>query len=206
MLTEWLTALRFRTHEFLLPFLQYPESHLEEPDWGRESELFKITYSRCRYHHTRLLVPEEGVLLGPEESTLRWAVEETMGSICSVIVDVGLSVESLFDIPSTQSKFSIPPHKMKTDVKRWTEGVEELMAWLGWAGEWTGCKERCAWDEKCFIPMWPLLARRGWGGPYGYLVPYPYMPSVPASGFPGWTTDESDLWQPVCVKANYLYD
>jgi len=132
-------------------------------------------------------------------------------------------------------------------VNRWKEGVEELMAWLGWAGEWVACPQKCAWDETCFIPMWPLIARWGRGRPRrppgrggrpdrggrppgrgddhgpGDVPPHeggppdggkrPDFDRGPEDrnqtadrprGPPSWMVDESDLWEPRCVKAQYI--
>ncbi|KAH7327460.1 hypothetical protein BKA65DRAFT_608278 [Rhexocercosporidium sp. MPI-PUGE-AT-0058] len=75
----------------------------------------------------------KGVVLGPEETLLKLAVEETMGGICSAVIET------------------------KYEVQRWVNGIQELMAWLGWAGEWIGREKKCSWDESCYIPMWPLF-------------------------------------------------
>ena len=243
-LTRWMITIRDQTHTLLLPFLEYPSSNETEDIWIRDSPLFQKTYSRCRFQYTRLLDPNEGIFLGPEESRLKWAAEETLGGICSVIVDVGLSVEGIW-----QKKFNVPPsnstaslngdwEKMQEEVQRWTQGVEELMAWLGWAGEWVKCEEKCAWDERCFIPMWPMIPfrRPGGGGgrgrgpgrgppSYGYERPgYGEPPRYggppgsgppesppgngtgrrPGRGFNPWMPDESALWEPTCVKSDYI--
>ncbi|RFU29620.1 hypothetical protein B7463_g6684, partial [Scytalidium lignicola] len=162
---DWAARVRDRTHSFLLPFLEYPNKTSEE-SWMVNSTLFKDTYLRCRFHYTRLLDPLEGVFIGPEESTLKWATEEVMSGICSVLVDVGLSMERVWYSNFNAPSHTAPPRSMlgvlREEINRWIEGVEELMAWLGWAGEWVSCEEKCAWDEKCFIPMWPLI-RMGFG-------------------------------------------
>jgi hypothetical protein len=44
----------------------------------------------------------------------------------------------------------------QAEARRWMHGVEELMVWLGRAGECVRCEKACAWNEECFIPMWPL--------------------------------------------------
>tara|TARA_R110002060_G_scaffold26726_6_gene36300 strand:- start:280 stop:1110 length:831 start_codon:yes stop_codon:yes gene_type:complete len=226
VLHEWMADIRQQTHMFVLPFLEYPEA-ADDETWKRDSPLFKKTYSYCRYQHTRLLDPEEGIMLGPEETLLKWSVEETMGGICSVIVEVSLAVEGLW-----QSKFNQAPNPTTlsltmtrtSKVQDWTNGIEEVMAWLGWAGEWIGCEKKCGWDESCFIPMWPLL-HRGDGGfdrrppgngtspgyPGGrYPRPPPYYghpgngTGRPGGGFGRWTPSEADLWEPKCVKSDYL--
>jgi hypothetical protein len=160
----WMAMVRELTHSFLLPFLEYPSGGHTEKVWADDAELSRQTFARCKYHHTRLLVPEEGIILGPEETTMKWAVEETMGSICRVSVSVGFSIEKIwereFNFNATISGKWHIGQELKNEGKRWTQGVEELMAWLGWAGQWTRCEQVCKWDEKCYIPMWPLINMR----------------------------------------------
>jgi hypothetical protein len=235
-LQAWMADVRDQTHTFLVPFLQYPDSSAGGKTWSRKSALFKDTYSLCRFHHTRLLDPDEGIALGPEEELLKWAVEETMGGICSVLVDVGLSVEGIwqsnFNLPRSNNTAIPSRGKLAKEVKRWTEGVEELMSWLGWAGEWIGCDVLCTWNEKCYIPMWPIIpmGRRGpgWGrGRPGYgrlrrpppgSYPYPGDPYSgpgvppngtwrgPGRGFNPWGPSEAELWKPKCVKKNFIFE
>lgn len=229
LVREWMIDLRDKSHAFIMPFLEYPDEETRENVWTRDSNLFKETYSRCRFQFTRLLDPEEGIVLGSEESLLQWSVEETTGGICSVLVDIGLAVEGIWE-----AKFNGPPKEtsrsttvnLEKEVLRWTEGIEELMAWLGWAGEWVRCEQKCAWDESCFLPMWPLIPfpRRGGGGrrppdrggpPYGrpgFGRPYPYHDfppnngtfNAPGRGFNPWEPNEDTLWNPQCVKSDYI--
>ncbi|KAG9235980.1 hypothetical protein BJ875DRAFT_373112 [Amylocarpus encephaloides] len=214
---EWLTVVRDQTHSFLAPFLEYPE-HVDEDTWKRGSKLFNDTYSQCRFQYTRLLGLQGDLFLGPQEILLKWAVEEVLGVICSVLVEVGLSIEGL-----SQSTFN-PGHdedifnvqSLQTEVARWTQGVEQLMAWLGWAGEWTRCEEKCAWDEKCYIPMWPLIAgeivpdkgHNYSGYDYRHSSPHRNFPPNRTSGIPGrgwqWLKDDTTLWKPICAKVEYL--
>jgi hypothetical protein len=223
-LQEWIGKVRDQTHLFLIPFFQYPQEP-SKADYKRGSIIFSETFSRCRYHYTRLLDPVLGISLNPQEQNLRWAVEETMSNICFVLIDVGLSIEekwfSNFNVPSSSSISQSTFSDVKDEVTRWTEGVEELMAWLGWAGEWTSCDRKCEWDEKCFIPMWPLL-HWNFGGPGRRRPPpkgekpgdgdpdrkpprdgKPPSDKPPGGGF-RWQPDESDLWQPKCVKDDWF--
>lgn len=231
----WMMDIRDQTHTFLVSFLQYPDSPTDSEIWTRESTLFTDTYSLCRFQYTRLLDPKQGILLGPEEELLNWAVEETLGGICSVLVDVGLSTEGIweahFNLPSSKRTTPTKIPGLNHEVKRWTEGVEQLMSWLGWAGEWIGCDVHCEWDEKCYIPMWPIIPMgrrlpgrgRRPGGP-GYDGPgYERPPMGPPNGsIPGpprngtwrspgrsfnpWGPSEGGLWKPKCVKKNYILD
>jgi hypothetical protein len=229
-LRDWMEDVRDQTHTFLVPFLQYPDEEDDKSLWTRDSTLFKDTYARCRFQHTRLLDPQESIPLGPEETLLKWSVEEITGDICSVLVDVGLAVEGIweskFNIPLNSTSEIILVRSIKTEVTRWTEGVQELMAWLGWASEWVRCEEKCTWDETCYIPMWPLIQMGGGGGRgpgrRPYRPPGSYRPGYggpgygrPPDGFPGnqtgrrpgrgfnpWGPSEDDLWKPRCVKSD----
>jgi hypothetical protein len=171
---SWMSTLRPHSHMFYVGFLEYPAQQ-DLSAWDTDSKLFRDTHSRCRYRYTRLMAPSEGLSLSPEESDLRWAVEETYGAICSVLLTIGFQVErswaehfNQLDMEST----SAPPrpaspreksleHHYAQLASTWSDGLEQLMAWLGWEDEFTGCSEVCAWDERCYIPMWPLIA---WGG------------------------------------------
>jgi hypothetical protein len=218
-LRKWMDSIRDNSHTFLVPFLQYPNETLNETVL-ETSALFQETYSRCRFHYTRLLDPDEGFSLSTEELGLKLAVEETVGSICNVLVNIGLNVEDMW-----QRLFSLQPQfvdfeSFKMEVERWTEGIEELMAWLGWGSDWTWCEDQCKWDEKCFIPMWPLIPFRGGhppGPPYNRTKPGYRSPESPEFHGPPpngtdrsrrrgrWAMfDETDLWKPKCVKSNYI--
>ncbi|PQE32506.1 serine kinase protein [Rutstroemia sp. NJR-2017a WRK4] len=169
---SWMVSVRDQTSFFVLPFLEYPPPESPKTIWTRGSSLFNTTLSDCRSYHTSLL---DGMHLSPEEKNLKWAVEETMTGICDTIVDIGLSVEAIWN-----ATFQLPgrTHGLEKEdgkeIRRWLEGVELLMAWLGWAGEWTSCKETCGVGEQCYIPMWPLLGgnRRRGGPPPGYGYGY----------------------------------
>ncbi|KAG9237464.1 hypothetical protein BJ875DRAFT_532939 [Amylocarpus encephaloides] len=183
------SGVDWTSHTFLLPFLEYPEEVPDPRMWSADSDLFKRTYSLCKYDHT---------------------------------LEIGMSIESLW-----QSRFNTVDdsptstlQEMKLEVIRWTHGIEELMAWLGWAGEWVRCEKKCAWDEKCFVPMWPMmpmLRPLGYGTPgSGYPPTYGYPPrygpptnhTSPGRGGPGrgfkWHQDETNLWKPICVMPDFL--
>ncbi|KAG9247567.1 hypothetical protein BJ878DRAFT_166359 [Calycina marina] len=227
---SWLAQAREDTHTLLLSFIQYPTDTTADT-YQKHSVLFNETYSRCAYQYTRLLDPSEEITVSPEEATLKWAVEEAVGGICNVLVDVGLSVESVWQANFNTEQNARSGPKMSTalrhEVQRWAEGLEELLAWLGWADQWSQCEEKCAWDEVCFIPMWPLIKmnrRMGGGGSgpgRGHGPPGDLYPGYPSNrtrygppgrgggprlgrggGRPGdWMNDETDLWQPRCMSS-----
>ncbi|ETS82148.1 hypothetical protein PFICI_07150 [Pestalotiopsis fici W106-1] len=190
---SWMSTMRAQSHSFYVAFLEYPSSS-DSSDWTVESRLYSQTYARCRYRYTRLLAPIEGFELTPEEEDLRWAIEETYGAICSVLLTIGFQIEGLWAEDFNKADRNLPSpavfQERYTQVARtWNDGLQELMAWLGWEDEFTGCSEVCQWDERCYIPMWPLMALGGPGGPRpprrgNGTFPGPHYP--PHGGYGGY--------------------
>ncbi|KAG4031307.1 hypothetical protein MFRU_009g00950 [Monilinia fructicola] len=219
---KWLSSIRDQTHSFLLPFLEYPSPKENPSIWSRESPLFQTTHSSCHYHHTRLL-SSPNIPLSSEERTLRSAIEDTQEQICYTIIDIGFATENIWNStfnqpPPNPNDHPAPPLEQNTkEVTRWIHSLEELMAWLGWAGEWTSCEGKCGVGERCYIPMWPMLGGKGpmrrppprnkYGPGYGYGGPPgggDHRPGGAHPGRPGWGIDETDLWQPRCVGMDYI--
>lgn len=162
---NWLFDLRAQNHLFMVAYLEYPPQ-IDRDTWSTKSELYQETYSRCKYRYTRLLVPGElHSSLSPEEQDIRSAVEEVYGTICSVLLTMGFGIElawldMLADTrrgQGTDDTVLLLPSQAAT----WRDNIAELTAWLGWESQYYGCKEMCAWDERCYIPMWPLMGQGG---------------------------------------------
>lgn len=166
--SQWLYDLRAQIHLFMVGYLEYPP-RIKQETWSLQSELYAETYSRCKYRYTRLLVPEElHASLSPEEEDIRLAVEDVYGTICSVLLTVGFGVEQAWfeSISAGKGPESSAPAAaaLSGRADQWHDNIAELQAWLGWESEYYGCEQTCAWDERCYIPMWPLI-RMGGGGP-----------------------------------------
>jgi hypothetical protein len=56
---DWMFLVRTQNHAFLMPFLEYPTNMKDRTVWSPGSDLAKDIFSRCKYHHTRLLVREK---------------------------------------------------------------------------------------------------------------------------------------------------
>lgn len=167
-MSRWLYDLRAQIHLFMVGYLEYPDN-IGRQTWSTQSELYEETHSRCKYRYTRLLVPEElPTALPREEEDMRLAVEAVHGTICSVLLTLGFGVEQAwFDYTDSHKDQATLHAKALVDrSERWHDNIEELQAWLGWESEYYGCQETCAWDERCYIPMWPLMHNTG-GGPGG---------------------------------------
>ncbi|KAJ4397598.1 hypothetical protein N0V93_001831 [Gnomoniopsis smithogilvyi] len=159
---KWLFNLRATSHLPLVPYLEYPEK-IDRSTWSTDTAFYKETQSRCRYRYTRLLVPEElGGQLTPEEKDVRSAIEEVYGTICSVLITMHFEIElAWLDMIADGASESKASSTLSTRASRWQNNISELTAWLGWESQYYGCQEQCAWDERCYIPMWPLMH---WGG------------------------------------------
>ncbi|KAF9876699.1 hypothetical protein CkaCkLH20_05545 [Colletotrichum karsti] len=128
---EWLYRLRGQSHMFLVSFLEYPHE-IDGETWDVRGPLFGETYSRCRYRYTRLLFD---VSLSSRERDLRDAVEEVMGGICSVLLEVGFEIErAWYALEEGASS------ELVSLGKRWEDNVRELRAWVGWEGEFIRCE------------------------------------------------------------------
>lgn len=159
---KWLFNLRAQSHLPLVPYIEYPEK-IDRSTWATDTAFYKETHSRCRYRYTRLLVPEEfGGRLTPEEKDIRWAIEEVYGTICSVLLTMHFDIElAWLDMIADKAASSKTSTSLSSKAIGWRENISELSAWLGWESQYYGCKEQCSWDERCYIPMWPLMH---WGG------------------------------------------
>ena len=191
---HWLEVARDHAHPLLLPFFEYPlhnqrSSHQEELLF--ESSRSQAALSKCRFSWTRLLAADQGITLNENEQLLKWAVEETLGGICSVILEVGLQIEgeweSHYSPSNATNKNSRDSWKHK--VQSWAERTEELIAWLGWTGDHVGCRDLCKWNEKCYIPIWPLYNL----GEHG----------LPPEEAP-LQLEEEGLWEPRCVEFTHI--
>lgn len=160
---KWLFGLRAESHQFMVPYLEYPQE-IDRDTWSTDTRLYRESHARCQYRYTRLLVPEElPSPLSPEEQDLRLAVEEVYGTICSVLMTMGFGIELawLDMLARDGSGASSRGPALSSQAATWRDNIAELTAWLGWEGQYYGCAETCAWDERCYIPMWPLMH---WGG------------------------------------------
>ncbi|KAL5611677.1 hypothetical protein BROUX41_000745 [Berkeleyomyces rouxiae] len=225
-IAEWLHGVRGLSHMYMVPFLVYPAPPSSQVDldaqWSTSSDTYKATFARCKYHYTRRLV---GWDLVTEEEHMRWAVEETREAICGVLLDVGFDMERIALGGHVSGKTKL----LNNRAVQWRRTVGELRAWLGWEGEYLACEQTCNWDERCYIPMWPMIplnwgehGPRRPGGPGmgpggGHDRPgdgpgggkgrhHGGGPGArPVPGPPPFTNhDESDLWQPKCIKASFL--
>lgn len=179
---DWMYRVRQLSHWFLLPFFEYPP---ERPYAKKElSKLFSLDSLLAKTTLQRCISQYETDETSEEDAVFGQAVKETLEGLCSVVVKIGLRVEyywfMYFD-PKPES-WSLRVVEAYPEIigqgRRWQEEMEELVAWLGWAGQRVECNKQCSVGETCYIPMWPV---NGWGRGRR------------------WGEDSKFLWEPVCV-------
>ena len=205
-LADFVASIREQAHGLLVPFLEYPGDMGNELIWMRGSKLFNETHARCKFQHTLILDPQNAMDFSPEEWSMKWALEETLDSICSVLVEIGLSVEGFWQV-HLNAKYTVATNNSVSDemewhFSSWAQGVEELMAWLGWEGEWTRCEQKCAIGEKCFIPMAPFIPIRSVS--LKTWMNWKERRLSSELSWPDLQMNETTLWNPICANADYI--
>ena len=122
----WMDAARDHLHSLLLPFFEYPALDKSE-ELHFETPRSQAAYSRCRSSWTRLLAPDQGISLSENEKLLKWAVEETLAGICSVILVVGIDVEGAWRAYHSRARKGGHEHEadaLKLKVLAWTSKLE----------------------------------------------------------------------------------
>jgi len=205
-------------HGLWMPYYEYPlftKDRLEAAFslWAPESQ---AALERCKMQYEPFDLGE----LSSGELTACNAVSEVLATICSTLLPVFLSTESIWlqhfnnasaILPAPSSPFYI---NITLDVYRNGRNIEELMAWLGWADQWTTCSPGCGMGQVCYIPIWPVLglAGRGGGQPrndtgddHGYDYGYGYGRYTPRRRR-GWNMDALGkfLWEPRCVDVEHF--
>ncbi|KAI4086720.1 MAG: hypothetical protein LQ344_007329 [Seirophora lacunosa] len=185
--------LRERAHALLMPFFEY------SPEKGTPSEMqqedLNPSIVRCKSRYLSWFslneAQEVGPKGGPNHHFIGQAIEEVMDGICSVLVSAGESIEETWFRDYNQGPKEPDKEqwqRLRAEVHMWHDKIENLMAWLGWSPHWMGCDRLCAWDEECYIPMWPVLRQLSHEKPA-----YGNRPVDPEEV-------ENDLWHPRCLK------
>ncbi|KAK8153775.1 hypothetical protein IWX90DRAFT_481424 [Phyllosticta citrichinensis] len=182
-----------------------------------ESDRAQAALKRCRTQYST-----QSSQLNEGEQLLSRSVKETLDGLCQTVFKVGLGIEyewlwHLNKAPEDMDSYPSLDHSMLAKKSLWRRDVEELMAWLGWVEQWTTCKEPCASDELCYVPMWPVnimmrddrdRRRKEADDPSGGQL---YRADAfddnneadnkPSGGSFG-RFGEEHLWRPICVNAS----
>jgi hypothetical protein len=204
--------LRNTAHNIWMPYYEYPRFQTDDlnDSFGLAAPESVAALKRCRFQYDLL----GDVQLARGEELTFGAILEVLSAICSVTLPLFLATEEVwltnFNNASAPSPEAASPvfNEVVTTFKRHYQSLEELMAWLGWADQYTTCTPGCGLGQVCYIPIWPTM---GFGGGGGRRRPPRYKPGNetnhrygPRPGG-GWGTDamEKYLWEPTCVDAEH---
>ncbi|KAK4550824.1 hypothetical protein LTR36_000404 [Oleoguttula mirabilis] len=191
-------------HGRWIPFYEYPRYTADSLNtafalFAPESQQ---ALARCKTQYA----PFDLSGLPASEQTTYAAVAEVLGAICGTLLPVFLSLEQLW--LANFNNVSTPPPEATSPLyadaqlvlSRNKRAIEELMAWLGWADQWTSCTPGCVIGQVCYIPIWPTGGMQmGRGGPPGNGTRYGYPPRQPG----GMDHTQEYLWEPRCVDAEH---
>lgn len=200
-------------HGFWMPYYEYP--YLSKDSLSISFSLSapesQTALERCKTQYE----PADLSQLSASEQTTHTAMSEVLAAICGTLLPIFLGLEQLwlanFNNASAPSPEHSSPVYMDVD-STWLhsrQAVEELMAWLGWADQWTGCSPGCAVGEVCYIPIWPVMGMGGFRGRPGNGTGYGYGDGRGGrGGYPpgrrgGMDEMEGFLWKPRCVDAEH---
>ncbi|KAJ9623120.1 hypothetical protein H2203_006056 [Taxawa tesnikishii (nom. ined.)] len=206
---ESLSEIRGQTHQLMMPYYIYPPEDTIKRSvaeaFSKYSPGAQELYLQCRHQHAPFAD------LARSEQQIYTAIYEVLGSICHVLSRTFLGVEAFwfshFEDGIAVAELQHNTDKFKAAATAWRHDLEELMAWLGWADQWTTCDPDCGMHQVCSIPIWPLpmTFRSGPDGP----------PQRPPSGnetYPGYGDDgkgphrwpgpdnKAELWEPRCIN------
>lgn len=233
---EWLTPFRELAHLPMMPFYVYPTRYeinaSPKQAFSTTSQSARDAYTRCQQSYA----PHPHTTMADSEVLILKSTTEVMSTICFTLLQVFLSVETIHysisthhDSTSSDGATQMGSSKYAREITEraivWRNSIEELMAWLGWAEQWTACKPGCTIDEFCYIPVWPLTwmggrsehrLEHGSGPGPEHRPPHPRSVDSEADVYEtptrpghrpgwGWQDQENELWNPKCVsRMDYL--
>lgn len=155
---DYLAAIRRRSHTFVTPYYSYPPwtSSNASLAFAPNAPSSIAALRRCRDH----ALPFDLAVL-PSEVAVYRAFSEVTSAICDTTLQVFLATEAQWLTHFNNMSAPPPPLNVQREVLHSAaqshRAVEELMAWLGWADQWTDCEPACGRGEYCYIPMFPIF-------------------------------------------------
>lgn len=196
---EWLSNIRGLAHHLYMPYYEYPPLPLQDPldvAFSVSVPTSQAALARCKDQTS--LSQEDIDQLSSSESLTHQAVSDVLSNLCSTLLSVFLSTEviwlSHFNNISHIPELAPPlRHTITSTMTRHLHAIEELMAWLGWADQWTNCSPGCEFGMTCAIPIWPVMGIGHFSGPDG--------------GRDGWMPNgrEANWLESRCVDAEHLW-
>ncbi|KAK3071390.1 hypothetical protein LTR53_008701 [Teratosphaeriaceae sp. CCFEE 6253] len=206
-LRVYVARLRQKLHALWMPYFQYPHFGPDDLDasFSVSAPTSQSAMERCQSQTQS----SDRARLSTSENVTYNAISEVLSGVCGSLLPVFLGVERnwlshLNNISAPAPVLSTPAYaEIQMSIQDSLRIVEELMAWLGWAGQGVACNPGCGLGEVCYIPMWPAMGGfRGGPPPKIRTEPPPSDDGQRVqSGRSGMDAVEDLLWRPKCVSA-----
>lgn len=121
-----------------MPFLEYKPDYREALGKHQRSKLVQSSLDRCKAAYLPLPPRRRGHEIrheGAETASYSQAIEGVMEGICSVILDIGRSIETIWLRDFNEGPQNLDNGQVQhlnVEMQKWQDQIEELMAWLGW--------------------------------------------------------------------------
>ena len=152
--TEVVSNARLIAFGLILPYVDHAAVFAPEITASDRSAVLSAVSTKCSLAFTGH-IDAPRYRLTPQEQRLKRAVEGVLGSICGFATQTFDESLILLDELAGEADLVLSQAQASRAIASWRGGVENLMDWLGWA-MWQRCPEICAWDEVCYLPMWPI--------------------------------------------------
>jgi len=152
-ITEAISHTRLIAFALVMPYIDHISVLSSNTTVEARSSSLGRAADHCTTAFTRHLEAPL-VKLTVQERRLKDAIEGVLKRICKFGTSVlGDSLTLLETLEDDSRKWGRDDGRQI--LKAWSHDVKDLMDWLGWA-MWQHCPRACAWDEQCYVPMWPI--------------------------------------------------
>lgn len=161
---DYLANIRRRSHSFVTSFYNYPTwtSSNATLAFALTAPSSLAALERCEDQ----ALPWD-LAVAPSEIASYRAYREVTSTICQISLQIFLETEAQWLTHYNNMSAPPPPVHVQRETLQSAaqshQAIEELMAWLGWADQWTDCDPLCGKGEYCFIPMFPILGLSHFG-------------------------------------------
>lgn len=173
---RWLSHIRGAAHQVAMPFYEYPPYTRPtlKDSFSLTAPQSRAALARCANQHA----PFSNQHLSRSETLTYESIFSVLTAICNTTIPLFLDIEPLW-LPHfnnlTASPAELPKslqHEIRHTITYHLQRIEELMAWLGWAEQWTSCSPGCSVGQVCAIPIWPVMGIGHFsGGQWRYRDP-----------------------------------
>ena len=162
---EVVSTTRLIAFGLILPYIDHAAVFAPDITASDRSTVLSAVSAQCSLAFTgHIDAPRYSLTL--QEQRLKRAVEGVLRRICGFATQTFDDSLNLLDALAGEDDLALIQVQASRAIDSWRGDLEKLVGWLGWA-MWQRCPEICAWDEVCYLPMWPIDVDQRGRGPGG---------------------------------------